>query len=144
MELFDIIKTIFKSDKDWKNVGRNDKVKNFFMINRIMSIQFPVQANQFNHIKVSQKPVIDWWHNTLSTYYSKQPPWIFTSTKKKPKISDPKIPEAFENAEQLIIEKYEISKREIIDLKKFYPEEYQVWVKSINDQIGPISKNNDI
>lgn len=144
MELFDIIKTIFKSDKDWKNVGRNDKVRNFFMINRIMSIQFPVQANQFNHIRISQKPVIDWWHNTLSSYYSKQPPWIFTSTKKKPKINEPKIAEAYDQAELLVIEKYEISKREIADLKEFYPEKYQSWLKSINEQIGPAAKNNDI
>lgn len=144
MELFDIIKTIFKSDKDWKNVGRNDKVRNFFMINRIMSIQFPVQANQFNHIRISQKPVIDWWHNTLSSYYSKQPPWIFTSTKKKPKINEPKIAEAYDQAELLVIEKYEISKREIADLKEFYPEKYQSWIKSINEQIGPAAKNNDI
>lgn len=144
MELFDIIKTIFKSDKDWKNVGRNDKVRNFFMINRIMSIQFPVQANQFNHIRISQKPVIDWWHNTLSSYYSKQPPWIFTSTKKKPKINEPKIAEAYDQAEFLVIEKYEISKREIADLKEFYPEKYQSWIKSINEQIGPAAKNNDI
>lgn len=144
MELFDIIKTIFKSDKDWKNVGRNDKVRNFFMINRIMSIQFPVQANQFNHIRISQKPVIDWWHNTLSSYYSKQPPWIFTSTKKKPKINEPKIAEAYDQAELLVIEKYEISKREIADLKEFYPEKYHSWIKSINEQIGPAAKNNDI
>lgn len=144
MELFDIIKTIFKSDKDWKNVGRNDKVKNFFMINRIMSIQFPTQANQFNHIKISQKPVIDWWHNTLSSYYSRQPPWIFTSTKKKPKNDDPKTLESYDYAEQLIIEKYEISKRDIINLKKFFPEKYQGWIKSINEQIGPVAKNNDI
>ena len=59
MELFDIVKTIFKSDKDWKNVGRNDKVRNFFMINRIMSIQFPTQANQFNHTKILPRPVVD-------------------------------------------------------------------------------------
>ena len=57
MELFDVIKTIFKK-KDWEDVGRNDKVRNFFMINRIMSIQWPIQANQFNHTKISPAPVV--------------------------------------------------------------------------------------
>jgi len=144
MELFDIIKTIFKSDKDWKNVGRNDKVRNFFMINRIMSIQFPAQANQFNHTKVSPRPVVDWWHNTLSKHYSKQPSWIFTSTKKKAKTEEKKDPEIYSAAEEFIIKRFEISKREISDLKKFYPEKYQTWIKSINDQIGSVSKKEDI
>ena len=144
MELFDIIKTIFKSDKDWKTVGRNDKVRNFFMINRIMSIQFPTQANQFNHTKVSPRPVVDWWHNTLSGHYSKQPAWIFTSTKKKAKVEEKKSAEFYENAEELVMKKFEISKREISELKRFYPEKYQEWLKSINDQIGPVPKKEDI
>ena len=144
MELFDIIKTIFKSDKDWKTVGRNDKVRNFFMINRIISIQFPTQANQFNHTKFSPIPVVDWWHNTLSGHYSKQPAWIFTSTKKKAKVEETKAAEVYENAEELVMEKFEISRREISELKRFYPEKYQEWIKSINDQIGPVPKKEDI
>ena len=144
MELFDIIKTIFKSDKDWKTVGRNDKVRNFFMINRIMSIQFPTQANQFNHTKITPRPVVDWWHNTLSKHYSKQPAWIFTSTKKKAKVEEKKAAEVYENAEELVMEKFEISRREISELKRFYPEKYQEWIKSINDQIGPVPKKEDI
>ena len=144
MELFDIIKTIFKSDKDWKTVGRNDKVRNFFMINRIMSIQFPTQANQFNHTKVSPRPVVDWWHNTLAGHYCKQPAWIVTCTKKKAKVEEKKAAEVYENAEELIMKKFEISKREISELKRFYPEKYQEWLKSINDQIGPVPKKEDI
>ena len=144
MELFDIIKTIFKSDKDWKTVGRNDKVRNFFMINRIMSIQFPTQANQFNHTKVSPRHVVDWWHNTLSGHYSKQPAWIFTRTKKKAKVEEKKAAEFYENAEELVMKKFEISRREISDLKRFYPEKYQEWIKSIHDQIGPVPKKDDI
>ena len=58
MDLFDVIKTIFKKGKAWDEVGKNDKVKNFFMINRIMSVQFPVQANQFNHTKVSPTTIL--------------------------------------------------------------------------------------
>jgi len=66
MQLFDIIKLIFNNKaNEWKAVGKIDKSRNFFMINRIMSIQFPVQANQFNKMKIVPAPVVDWWHGTL-------------------------------------------------------------------------------
>ena len=144
MELFDIVKAVFKPEKDWKKVGRNDKVRNFFMINRIMSIQFPTQANQFNHTKISPRPVIDWWHNTLSSHYSEQPGWIFTSTKKKAKIEEQKPVDVYENAEELVMKKFEISRRELSDIKRFFPQRYQEWMKSINDQLGPVTKKEDI
>ena len=40
MQLFDIIKLIFNNKaNEWKAVGKIDKSRNFFMINRIMAIQ---------------------------------------------------------------------------------------------------------
>jgi hypothetical protein len=66
MQLFDIVKLIFNNkEKEWKSVSKIDKSRNFFMINRIMAIQFPVQANQFNKLKIVPAPVVDWWHQTL-------------------------------------------------------------------------------
>jgi hypothetical protein len=53
------------------------------MINRIMSINFPVQANQFNHLKINPSSSVDWWHGTLINLYTKPPYWIYTKTKKK-------------------------------------------------------------
>lgn len=141
MELFDIVKTIFKPKKDWDKVSRNDKTRNFFMLNRIMSIQFPIQANQFNHTKISPRPVADWWHSTLSNHYTKMPSWIFTKTKKsgdkKNAIKDLDVdPEV----EKFIREKFKISNRELADLKKFYPSKYQEWTDSIADQINLSNK----
>ena len=142
MELFDVIKNIFKGKKEWETVGKNDKVRNFFMINRIMSIQFPIQSNQFNHTKVSPAPVVNWWHDTLSPRYSsKSPSWIFTKTKKKETI-DTKKPDQidYSEAEEFIRSRFEISKREISELKKFYPEKYESWIKEISSQLKSISK----
>lgn len=142
MELFDVIKTIFKKKKDWEEVGKNDKVRNFFMINRIMSIQWPVQANQFNHTKVSPAPVVDWWHGTMSNYYSKSPSWIFTKTKKKEGKETKKIDfSEYEEAEAFVMKRFEVSKREISDLKKFYPQKYESWIKEVASQIKSIDKD---
>ena len=141
MDLFDVIKTIFKKGKAWDEVGKNDKVKNFFMINRIMSVQFPIQANQFNHTKVSPRPVIDWWHDTMSNYYSKTPPWIFTKTKKKEGKVEKKVDFSdYEETEKFIMKRFEVSKRELLELKKFYPQKYESWLKELDSQIKSINK----
>ena len=134
MQLFDLIKKMF-SDKNWDDVGKNDKAKNFFMVNRIMSINFPLQANHFNHIKINPSSSVDWWHGTLINLYTKPPYWIYTKTKKK-ESQEVKSKKDYSEVENFIREKYEISKREISDLKKFYPEKYEEWVKGVSDQIG--------
>jgi hypothetical protein len=136
MQLFDIIKLIFNNkQKEWKSVGRIDKSRNFFMINRIMSIQFPVQANQFNKLKVVPAPVVDWWHDTLSVRFSKPPVWLYTKTKKSDttKTEESKTSEL---TESFIRDKYRISKRDIETIKKFYPDKYSLWISDISDQTG--------
>lgn len=141
MELFDVVKTIFKKDQDWDKVSRNDKVRNFFMINRIMSIQFPIQADQFNHTKILPRPVVDWWHGTLSKHYTKIPGWIFTKTKKSKKGSAANTNyEASPDVEKFVMNRFEISRRELVELKKFYPEKYQQWMESIKEQLDMTKK----
>ena len=141
MELFDVIKTIFKSDKEWSKIKSVDKSRNFFMINRIMSIQFPIQANQFNHTKISPRPVVDWWHGNLSKHFTKIPPWVYTKTKKS-EVIDSKKDEFHldEDTEKFLLQRFEISKREMDELQKFHPEKFQHWVSSIKEQLSGISK----
>jgi hypothetical protein len=142
MELFDIVKLIFnKKDAEWKNVGKNDKTRNFFMINRIMAINFPIQANQFNKIKITPAPVVDWWRDTLSPKYTRTPQWIFTKTKKKDSEKDKEQKKNFDVAEDFIRDRYRISKRDLLQLKTFYPQKYEKWVIDISEQIGIQTKN---
>lgn len=134
MQLFDVIKKLF-SDKKWEEVSKNDKSKNFFMINRIMSINFPAQANMFNHLKVNPSQVIDWWNGTLTNLYSKPPYWIYTKTKKK-ESEKKETSKNYSEAESFIREKYKVSKKDLLQLKQFYPDKYNEWIKGVNDQMG--------
>lgn len=141
MELFDIIKTIFKSDKEWSKVKSIDKSRNFFMVNRIMSIQFPIQANQFNHTKISPKHVVDWWQGNLSKHFSRTPEWIYTKTKKSGQIESKRDDFLLdEDTEKFILQRFEISKREIQELQKFHPEKFEKWASSIKEQLSGVSK----
>jgi hypothetical protein len=139
MELFDIVKNIFIRDKKkWGFISKTDKNRNFFMINRIMSIQYPIQANLFNKMRVTPFRVIDWWQGNLSVKYGKSPKWIFTSTNKKNSKTDKKSANVkdFQETEFLICSKFNVSLRDLDQIKKFYPEKYNEWIEDINDQLG--------
>jgi len=137
MQLFDIVKNIFSPNKkNWDAVGQIDKSRNFFMINRIMAIQFPLQANQFNKLKVAPVPVVDWWRSTLSHRFTKSPNWVFTKTKKKQEDKKTEKIFDFSETEDFIREKYRISKKDLIQIKEFYPDKYSAWVSDISEQMG--------
>lgn len=142
MELFDIIKTIFKKDSDWDKVSNADKSRNYFMINRIMAIQFPIQADQFNRLKVNPYPVVDWWHRTLSKNYTKIPTWIYTKTNKPKKVKNTANPtfDEFVDIENFIRERFDVSSRELSELKKFFPDKYRDWLDSLREQLRTSGK----
>lgn len=136
MELFDIVKNIFSQrDEVWKNVSKNEKARNFFMINRIMAIQFPLQAQQFNKLKVSPPYVVDWWRNTLNSRFSKVPNWIYTKTNKKGK-NKKLSSEVNQETEDFIRVKFQLSKRDLLYLKSFYPDRYVKWMEDLSEQLG--------
>ena len=139
MELFDIVKRIFdKKQSLWDEISKNDKTRNFFMVNRIMSINFPVQANQFNKLRITPNQVVDWWHDTLSPRFTKAPPWVYTQTKKSGNKKSDKSAQHqnFEEAEKFISQKMGISMRDLKQLKSFYPDKYDSWMESVSVQIG--------
>jgi hypothetical protein len=84
MELFDVVNSLF-SKTEWKKVSRYDKDRNFFMINRFISIGLPKQASMFNSKYIPKEHVLDYWNRTLSRLYSTIPSWIFTKGQKKAK-----------------------------------------------------------
>lgn len=85
MELFNIIKVIFNNPKEWKEVSNLDKRKNFFMLNRFFSINYPLQANALQHMRINQVMVIEYWFKFLSSKFNRTPGWIFTKGVKKNK-----------------------------------------------------------
>lgn len=95
MELFNYINTIFGSDKVWNEVGNVDKNKHSFMLNRLMSIQFPMQASMLNALKISQIGQAETWR-MIGKQFKKTPGFIYTKTstkkeKAKRKYSDDAI-----------------------------------------------------
>jgi hypothetical protein len=96
---------------------------------------------QFNKLKVTPRTVIDWWHDTLSPRFTSPPKWIYTKTKKSSEKKDSsKKDHNFEDAEKFIREKFEVSKRDLDQIKKFHPDRYNAWLSSVSDQLGVKTK----
>jgi len=144
MELFDVVKAVFGPSKAWESVGKADKVRNFFMVNRFMAIQFPVQANEFNNTRIVPEHVLNWWHSALSPKFGKAPKWIFTSVSKKDSSKSTKKVQNFDLVEDFVRLKFELGKRDLLELKQFYPEQYHDWLKSLSQQMGIENTKADI
>lgn len=122
MELKDFIKTLVERPEDYKEVTNSEKSKFFFMTQRFMSIAFPVQAQAFNHIKISQAETMDYWHESLKKLYQKTPNWIYTKTKKST-AKKTKLDMPSDEAISYYLERTKMSKRELDDAIKMFGEE---------------------
>jgi len=124
---FDIIKAFHTSG--WQKISDRDKAKNLFMVNRICSIAYPLQANSFNHIKINPENVVNFWKILVTHHNKKTPSWIWTKTVKSERVKDKK--EYKEEIIEFIKDKYQISNREIQELQNFFPSKFNSFYKEI-------------
>lgn len=121
MQLFDFIRVLFEDKKQYAEMSRYDKSKQFFMLNRFMSIQYPGQANMLNHIRIPQAGAVDYWHRNMTNVYTRVPNWIFTKGQKKSAAEKTKVAKMPEKA---VIQRYltlhKISHRDLNDAYLMY------------------------
>lgn len=131
IQLFDYIKLVFsKDEKSWKALKNTDKSRNFFMLNRFISIQFPVQVSFLSHYKIDPVAVSDYWHRTLSSKFTSTPKWIYAKTKKKTeKEKELNLPSV--EMIRWYCERNEISRREFDENVKFFGDDFLVEIRSL-------------
>ena len=132
MKLFDYIKVLFGRDPQWEKLKGYDKSKNSFMVNRFMSIKFPVQANMFNALKIDPVGQAEAWRMVASKF-NRVPGFIYTKTKasKKSKTWDPN-PKALE----LYLKINEIGERDFKEAMKHQPSELKNAIKILEKQMS--------
>lgn len=121
MQLFDFIRIFFEDPKEFNELSRYDKAKQFFMLNRFMSIMYPGQANMLNHIRIPQAGVVDFWQRNMTNVYTKVPNWIFAKGQKKAsaaKTKSLKLPEKAMITKYLTLNK--LSQRDLDDAHALY------------------------
>ena len=121
MELKDFLKALIERPDEYQKLRSTDKSKFFFMTQRFMSIAFPLQAQAFNHIKITQAETMDYWHENLTKLYKKTPSWIFTKTKKNEKKSKSELPS--EEAIKYYLEKTRMTRRDLDEAISLFGDE---------------------
>lgn len=115
---FDIIKMMFTDVNAFNELSNLILSRNFFMINRIFSIIFPMQAQCFNNTEINQADVIRAWQRfgTAKLGYGKVPFFVYTKGAK---------------ATQELNKVDDISKED----KESYCKHYQISLKDFDDML---------
>jgi hypothetical protein len=130
MELFELTKAMFNSPGTYADATKGDKRKNFFMIQRRMAINFPIQAQLLQHIKINMEATIDWWQRYIRKQYTFTPKWMYIEGVKKTKEKEEKKVKISAEAISEYCRFYQKDPKQIKDAIKFYPEEM---AKEMND-----------
>lgn len=124
VQLFDFIDSLFNSKK-YQNNTAVDKRQSFFMTERMMSIHYLLQVEQFNVLDINKERIMDFWSRYLSGSYSRKPGWIFTKVNPSSKKENKK--DNFSKIKQPTIDyflsKNMLDERDYNTLKRDYPEE---------------------
>lgn len=136
MRLFDLIKIIFTDPNEFGKITPGEKRKNFFMLNRRFAINFPVQANALQLLKINQSAVIDFWQNFLRKHYKYVPGWMYTEgIKKSQEIKEKKM--TVTNAQITEYCKFmKLDVKTVKDALEFYPEEMTKEIKDLSKIIN--------
>lgn len=122
MKLFDYINVIFDANNaKWEEVSELDMARNAFMLNRLMSIKFPVQAQMLNIMKISPVGQAQAWRN-IAKQFKRTPGFIYTKTKN---MSSDKTRKLNEDAVAMYMKMNEIGEKEFKDAYKFNQEEVE-------------------
>jgi len=132
-KLFDFIKIMFTKKEHYSKMKQFNKKRHHFMVNRFMAIKFPGNAQLFNFNGINGGRVIDCWQMVASRF-NKVPGWIYTRTKNSNKNIKEKY-QPSEEALRLYMDKNEIGKREIEELKQFCKEQFYSDLKQLENQI---------
>ena len=83
--LFDIIKLIFTDKEKFNSLSDISLKRNYFMINRIFSIKYPLQAMYFSTSGINEAEVIKCWRDFIisKNEFGKVPFWVYTKGSKK-------------------------------------------------------------
>tara|TARA_B100001758_G_C18343644_1_gene575792 strand:+ start:375 stop:800 length:426 start_codon:yes stop_codon:yes gene_type:complete len=132
-KLFDFIKIMFTKKEHYSKIKQFNKKRHHFMVNRFMAIHYPANAHLFNINGINGSSVIDCWQMVTSRF-NKVPFWIYTKTKSSKKnVKDKYQPS--EEALRIYMEKNEIGKREVEEMKTFCKDQFYSDLKKLENQI---------
>ena len=131
---FELSKIIFESPGQYSDLTKGDKRSNFFILQRRFAINFPIQAQLLQHIRINMEATIDWWQRYIrSKKYPKTPFWMYIPGVKKNQEKEEKKTKISSETISEFCRFYQKDPKQIKDAIKFYPEEMAKEMKSFSD-----------
>ena len=120
--LFDMIDSIFVDKYAYKKYTKECIKQNAFMINRIMSIQYPTEARMLDRQNTSPYAMYFLWNSMLWNGKRKEM-WVFTKGSKKAKDEASNETSFSEKTIEGYCNYYNIERVQFDDAFRFFPEE---------------------
>ena len=123
MELFDFIKVVFTNPTEYSSITPGEKRKHYFMCQRRFAINFPMQANVLQHLKINQAAVVDFWQVFLRKQYKFTPGWMYTKgVKKAQEVKEKQLSVSNELIKEYC-KYFKVDPKSIRDALEFYPQD---------------------
>lgn len=132
--LFEYISVVFDKHAKWSDVKRSHKSKHHFMLHRFLSIQFPIQANEFNRMGIDPASAADYWHYQLSKSYNKVPPWMYTKTAKA-KVEKNKDYVPSNEVQFFWMKLNSVNRRDYDQMMEFFGDDFKGELKELEAQL---------
>lgn len=122
-DLTEIVNSLFNKRDNWKSISNEDKEKNFFIINRFLSKNWPKHSQELNKKEMDKSVALDLW-------------FIFLKNKPYPKNFWHKGKLAKSNLslnqKNFLMKEFDINQDEIIFISNNYPEIVNQLIKDFN------------
>jgi len=134
---FDIIKMMFTDAAAFDNLSKSALEKNFFMINRVMSIQFPMQAECFNQLSIRQDQVIKAWRQFAVSKlgYGRLPSFVFTKAIKAEQ-QELQFDDISKELKETYCKHFNISEKDFSDILEMYHDNAVAHIKNFENIIN--------
>ncbi len=126
-EIFD---AIFVNRQNYNEIMDQDKIDNFFKINRKLSIKYPKVAQMFNNKIVDKASAVDRWY--LAFENSKSIPKWYWDTKQKEKTKKTSLSK---KQISFLMEEYQLTEYDINFLYKYHKADVDDVLKSNRHRI---------
>ncbi len=136
---FDVLKYMFEDPEKYDKLSRKEKRDAFFIVNRVMAANFPVQADLLNRAGGNTAEKLDFWKHTVRKRTNRTPGWAFTKPKKAE--SDFKGDRVSDlNVSASTLEKYsevfEVGQKDFEDLMRHAPKNFKSALEKLEKQMS--------
>jgi hypothetical protein len=127
VDFISLANIIFKDKHKYKNVTDDEKIDNFFILNRKFAFKYPKQAQFFNNKNIDKASAIDVWYQIFYKATKGTPVWWWKTNKKRRKEKS-----KFSNKDlKFIKEYYSLNDNDIVFLETYYENKMKEDIKRL-------------